>query len=138
MNAASAETLRMMSIYSAVLKAFICAAHTFVNRGFSSFIIIGYMDNFPIIGPLDLFIEVAEEVADIYETLGLPLPDKCLLIGRSTQESLINGVQIHVINYVEDAFCFLGCWLGNVPEISQELTNCLENIGSELNTTSSV
>ncbi|KAL0251577.1 hypothetical protein GEMRC1_000790 [Eukaryota sp. GEM-RC1] len=58
----------------------------------------------------------------------------CLLIGRSTQELFINGVQIPFINYVEDAFRFLGCWLGNVPKVSQELSNCLEKIGSEPNT----
>ncbi|KAL0248109.1 hypothetical protein GEMRC1_003345 [Eukaryota sp. GEM-RC1] len=62
---------------------------------------------------------------------------RCLLIGRSTQELFINGDQIPFINYVEDAFRFLGCWLGNVPKNSQELSNCLEKIGSELNTISS-
>ncbi|KAL0231665.1 hypothetical protein GEMRC1_011069 [Eukaryota sp. GEM-RC1] len=96
------------------------------------------MDDISIIGPLELLKKVAVEVADIYETLGLSLnPDKCLLIGRSAQELFINGVQIPFINYVEDAFRFLGCWLGNVPKISQELSNCLDKIGSELNTISS-
>ncbi|KAL0246686.1 hypothetical protein GEMRC1_007897 [Eukaryota sp. GEM-RC1] len=87
------------------------------------------MDGISIIGPLELLKKVLE-VADIYETLGL-------LIGRSTQELFINGVHIPFINYVEYAFRFLGCWLGNVPKISQELSNCLEKIGSELNTISS-
>ncbi|KAL0233101.1 hypothetical protein GEMRC1_011846 [Eukaryota sp. GEM-RC1] len=64
-------------------------------------------------------------------------PNKCLLIVRSTQELFINGVQILFINYVEDAFRFLGCCLGNVPKTSQELSNCLEKTGSELNTISS-
>ncbi|KAL0246309.1 hypothetical protein GEMRC1_007521 [Eukaryota sp. GEM-RC1] len=96
------------------------------------------MYDISIIGPLELLKNVAVEVADIYETLGLSLnPDKCLFIGRSAQELFINGVQIPYINYVEDAFQFLGCWLGNVPKISQELSNCLDKIGSELNTISS-
>ncbi|KAL0250947.1 hypothetical protein GEMRC1_000161 [Eukaryota sp. GEM-RC1] len=100
--------------------------------------IVNYMDDISTIFPLDLLKKVAVEVADIYETLGLSLnPDKCLLIGRSTQELFINGVQIPFINYVEDAFSFLRCWLGKVPKIFQELFNCLEKIGSELNTISS-
>ncbi|KAL0244405.1 hypothetical protein GEMRC1_008489 [Eukaryota sp. GEM-RC1] len=100
--------------------------------------IVGYMDDISTIGPLELLKKVTVEVAGIYETLSLSLsPHKCLLIGRSTQELFINGVQNPFINYIEDAFPFLGCWLGNVPKISQELSNCLEKIGSELNTISS-
>ncbi|KAL0232780.1 hypothetical protein GEMRC1_011527 [Eukaryota sp. GEM-RC1] len=113
-------------------------SHLCILKKYPDLKIVGYMNDISIIGLIELLKRVAVEVLDIYETLGLSLnPNKCLLIGRSTQELFINGVQILFINYVEDAFRFLGCCLGNVPKISQELSNCLEKTGSELNTISS-
>ncbi|KAL0214949.1 hypothetical protein P9112_007133 [Eukaryota sp. TZLM1-RC] len=73
------------------------------------------MDDISLIGSFDLLELVAQEIADSYENIGLHLnASKCLLIGSSAQDLVINDSIVPFTNYSSDAFKFLGCWLGNV------------------------
>ncbi|KAL0210259.1 hypothetical protein P9112_010343 [Eukaryota sp. TZLM1-RC] len=82
---------------------------------------------------------VAQEIADSYENIGLHLnASKCLLIGSSAQDLVINDSIVPFTNYSSDAFKFLGCWLGNVPQIQNELQVILEKMKIELDSISSL
>ncbi|KAL0205697.1 hypothetical protein P9112_001004 [Eukaryota sp. TZLM1-RC] len=82
--------------------------------------------------------EIASEASLFYRDIGLLLnADKCLLIRKVKDRLTIDGVEIPFLSYSSDAFCFLGCWLGNVPKITEELNNLLMKLGSELDTISS-
>ncbi|KAL0208314.1 hypothetical protein P9112_010901 [Eukaryota sp. TZLM1-RC] len=85
------------------------------------------MDDISFIGSFDLLELVAQEIADSYENIGLHLnASKCLLIGSSAQDLVIDDSIVPFTNYSSDAFKFLGCWLGNVPQIRNELQVILE------------
>ncbi|KAL0215679.1 hypothetical protein P9112_007863 [Eukaryota sp. TZLM1-RC] len=88
--------------------------------------IVGYKDDISIIGPLNVLNEIASEASLFYTDIGLLLnADKCLHIGKVQDRLTIDGVEIPFLNYSSDAFRFLGCWLGNVPKITEELINLL-------------
>ncbi|KAL0227163.1 hypothetical protein P9112_014487 [Eukaryota sp. TZLM1-RC] len=68
------------------------------------------MDDISLIGSFDLLELVAQEIADSYENIGLHLnASKCLLIGSSAQDLVINDSIVPFTNYSSDAFKFLGC-----------------------------
>ncbi|KAL0219691.1 hypothetical protein P9112_005344 [Eukaryota sp. TZLM1-RC] len=97
------------------------------------------MDDISLIGSFDLLELVAQEIADSYENIGLHLnASKCLLIGSSAQDLVINDSIVPFTNYSSDAFKFLGCWLGNVPQIQNELQVILEKMKIELDSISSL
>ncbi|KAL0216303.1 hypothetical protein P9112_008487 [Eukaryota sp. TZLM1-RC] len=97
------------------------------------------MDDISLIGSFDLLELVAQEIADSYENIGLHLnTSKCLLIGSSAQDLVINDSIVPFTNYSSDAFKFLGCWLGNVPQIQNELQVILEKMKIELDSISSL
>ncbi|KAL0227193.1 hypothetical protein P9112_014517 [Eukaryota sp. TZLM1-RC] len=101
--------------------------------------IVAYMDDLSLIGSFDLLELVAQEIADSYENIGLHLnASKCLLIGSSAQDLVINDSIVPFTNYSSDAFKFLGCWLGNVPQIQNELQVILEKMKIELDSISSL
>ncbi|KAL0208312.1 hypothetical protein P9112_010899 [Eukaryota sp. TZLM1-RC] len=93
-----------------------------IKQKYPSIKIVAYMDDISLIGSFDLLKLVAQEIADSYENIGLHLnASKCLLIGSSAQDLVINDSIVPFTNYSSDAFKFLGCWLGNVPQIQNEL-----------------
>ncbi|KAL0211113.1 hypothetical protein P9112_009411 [Eukaryota sp. TZLM1-RC] len=93
-----------------------------IKQKYPSIKIVAYMDDISLIGSFDLLELVAQEIADSYENIGLHLnASKCLLIGSSAQDLVINDSIVPFTNYSSDAFKFLGCWLGNVPQIQNEL-----------------
>ncbi|KAL0222894.1 hypothetical protein P9112_002284 [Eukaryota sp. TZLM1-RC] len=97
------------------------------------------MDDISLIGSFDLLELVAQEIADSYKNIGLYLnASKCLLIGSSAQDLAINDSIVPFTNYSSDAFKFLGCWLGNVPQIQNELQVILEKMIIELDSISSL
>ncbi|KAL0227172.1 hypothetical protein P9112_014496 [Eukaryota sp. TZLM1-RC] len=97
------------------------------------------MDDISLIGSFDLLELVAQEIADSYENIGLHLnASKCLLIGSSAQDLVIDDSIVPFTNYSSDAFKFLGCWLGNVPQIQNELQVILEKMKIELDSISSL
>ncbi|KAL0223945.1 hypothetical protein P9112_003335 [Eukaryota sp. TZLM1-RC] len=82
---------------------------------------------------------VAQEIADSYENIWLNLnPSKCLLIGSSAQDLVINDSVFPFTNYSSDAFKFLGCWLGTVPQIQNELKVILKKMKIQLDSISSL
>ncbi|KAL0210797.1 hypothetical protein P9112_009095 [Eukaryota sp. TZLM1-RC] len=98
-----------------------------IKQKYPSIKIVAYMDDISLIGSFDLLELVAQEIADSYENIGLHLnASKCLLIGSSAQDLVINDSIVPFTNYSSDAFKFLGCWLGNVPQIQNELQVILE------------
>ncbi|KAL0219851.1 hypothetical protein P9112_005504 [Eukaryota sp. TZLM1-RC] len=98
-----------------------------IKQKYPSIKIVAYMDDISLIGSFDLLELVAQEIADSYENIGLHLnASKCLLIGSSAQDLVINDSIVPFTNYSSNAFKFLGCWLGNVPQIQNELQVILE------------
>ncbi|KAL0219494.1 hypothetical protein P9112_005147 [Eukaryota sp. TZLM1-RC] len=97
------------------------------QQDFPDLRIVAYMDDISIIGSFESISRVSEAIAAKYKEIGLALnPSKCLLIGREKQSLMIGGAQIPFINYDQQAFKFLGCWLGNLDEIYSQLNNLLE------------
>ncbi|KAL0224427.1 hypothetical protein P9112_003817 [Eukaryota sp. TZLM1-RC] len=95
--------------------------------------IVAYMDDISIIGSYESICRVSKNIAAKYKDIGLALnPAKCLLTGRTKQSLLIDDVQISFINYEQQAFKFLGCWLGNLDEIYSQLNNLLKNTSNFL------
>ncbi|KAL0205817.1 hypothetical protein P9112_001124 [Eukaryota sp. TZLM1-RC] len=110
-----------------------------IKQKYPSIKIVAYMDDISLIGSFDLLELVAQEIADSYENIGLHLnASKCLLIGSSAQDLVINDSIVPFTNYSSDAFKFLGCWLGNVPQIQNELQGILEKMKIELDSISSL
>ncbi|KAL0206171.1 hypothetical protein P9112_001478 [Eukaryota sp. TZLM1-RC] len=110
-----------------------------IKQKYPSIKIVAYMDDISLIGSFDLLELVAQEIADSYENVGLHLnASKCLLIGSSAQDLVINDSIVPFTNYSSDAFKFLGCWLGNVPQIQNELQVILEKMKIELDSISSL
>ncbi|KAL0205824.1 hypothetical protein P9112_001131 [Eukaryota sp. TZLM1-RC] len=110
-----------------------------IKQKYPSIKIVAYMDDLSLIGSFDLLELVAQEIADSYENIGLHLnASKCLLIGFSAQDLVINDSIVPFTNYSSDAFKFLGCWLGNVPQIQNELQVILEKMKIELDSISSL
>ncbi|KAL0208470.1 hypothetical protein P9112_011057 [Eukaryota sp. TZLM1-RC] len=110
-----------------------------IKQKYPSIKIVAYMDDISLIGSFDLLELVAQEIADSYENIGLHLnASKCLLIGSSAQDLVINESIVPFTNYSSDAFKFLGCWLGNVPQIQNELQVILEKMKIELDSISSL
>ncbi|KAL0205469.1 hypothetical protein P9112_000776 [Eukaryota sp. TZLM1-RC] len=110
-----------------------------IKQKYPSIKIVAYMDDISLIGSFDLLELVAQEIADSYENIGLHLnASKCLLIGSSAQDLVINDSIVPFTNYSSDAFKFLGCWLGNVPQIQNELQVILEKMKIELESISSL
>ncbi|KAL0211149.1 hypothetical protein P9112_009447 [Eukaryota sp. TZLM1-RC] len=110
-----------------------------IKQKYPSIKIVAYMDDISLIGSFDLLELVAQEIADSYENIGLHLnASKCLLIGSSAQDLVINDSIVPFTNYCSDAFKFLGCWLGNVPQIQNELQVILEKMKIELDSISSL
>ncbi|KAL0226243.1 hypothetical protein P9112_013567 [Eukaryota sp. TZLM1-RC] len=110
---------------------FCLAIHNIIKmtqQDFPDLRIVAYMDDISIIGSFESISRVSEDIAAKYKEIGLALnPSKCLLIGREKQYLMIGGAQIPFINYDQQAFKFLGCWLGNLDEIYSQLNNLLEN-----------
>ncbi|KAL0211152.1 hypothetical protein P9112_009450 [Eukaryota sp. TZLM1-RC] len=110
-----------------------------IKQKYPSIKIVAYMDDISLIGSFDLLELVAQEIADSYENIGLHLnASKCLLIGSSAQDLVINDSIVPFTNYSSDAFKFLGCWLGNVPQIQNELQVIMEKMKIELDSISSL
>ncbi|KAL0205928.1 hypothetical protein P9112_001235 [Eukaryota sp. TZLM1-RC] len=62
-----------------------------IKQKYPSIKIVAYMDDISLIGSFDLLELVAQEIADSYENIGLHLnASKCLLIGSSAQDLVIN------------------------------------------------
>ncbi|KAL0226441.1 hypothetical protein P9112_013765 [Eukaryota sp. TZLM1-RC] len=109
-----------------------------IKQKYPSLKIVAYVDAISLIGSFDLLQLVAQEIADSYENIGLHLnASKCLLIGSSAQDLAINDCTVLFTNYNSDAFMFLGCWLGNVPQIQNELQVILKKMKIELDSISS-
>ncbi|KAL0214021.1 hypothetical protein P9112_006205 [Eukaryota sp. TZLM1-RC] len=110
-----------------------------IKQKYPSIKIVAYMDDISLIGSFDLLELVAQEIADSYENIGLHLnASKCLLIGSSAQDLVINDSIVPFTNYSSDAFKLLGCWLGNVPQIQNEWQVILEKMKIELDSISSL
>ncbi|KAL0208161.1 hypothetical protein P9112_010748 [Eukaryota sp. TZLM1-RC] len=110
-----------------------------IKQKYPSIKIVAYMDDISLIGSFDLLELVAQEIAVSYENIGLLLnASKCLLIGSSAQDLVINDSIVPFTNYSSDAFKFLGCWLGNLPQIQNELQVILEKMKIELYSISSL
>ncbi|KAL0219006.1 hypothetical protein P9112_004659 [Eukaryota sp. TZLM1-RC] len=91
------------------------------------------MDDISIIGSYESICRVSQGIAAKYKEIELALnPSKCLLIGRTKQFLLIDGAQIPFINNDQQAFKFLGCWLGNLGEIYSQLNNLLKKFDKDL------
>ncbi|KAL0208489.1 hypothetical protein P9112_011076 [Eukaryota sp. TZLM1-RC] len=103
------------------------------QQDFPDLRIVAYMDDISIIGSFESISRVSEDIAAKYKEIGLALnPSKFLLIGREKQYLMIGGAQIPFINYDQQAFKFLGCWLGNLDEIYSQLNNLLEKFDKDL------
>ncbi|KAL0219289.1 hypothetical protein P9112_004942 [Eukaryota sp. TZLM1-RC] len=115
---------------------FCLAIHNIIKmtqQDFPDLRIVAYMDDISIIGSFESISRVSEDIAAKYKEIGLALnPSKCLLIGREKQYLMIGGAQIPFINYDQQAFKFLGCWLGNLDEIYSQLNNLLEKFDKDL------
>ncbi|KAL0214106.1 hypothetical protein P9112_006290 [Eukaryota sp. TZLM1-RC] len=115
---------------------FCLAIHNIIKmtqQDFPDLRIVAYMDDISIIGSFESISRVSENIAAKYKEIGLALnPSKCLLIGREKQSLMIGGAQIPFINYDQQAFKFLGCWLGNLDEIYSQLNNLLEKFDKDL------
>ncbi|KAL0219400.1 hypothetical protein P9112_005053 [Eukaryota sp. TZLM1-RC] len=115
---------------------FCLAIHNIIKmtqQDFPDLRIVAYMDDISIIGSFESISRVSEDIAAKYKEIGLALnPSKCLLIGREKQSLMIGGAQIPFINYDQQAFKFLGCWLGNLDEIYSQLNNLLEKFDKDL------
>ncbi|KAL0207621.1 hypothetical protein P9112_012249 [Eukaryota sp. TZLM1-RC] len=110
-----------------------------IKQKYPSLKLVAHMDDISLIGSFDLLELVAQEIADPYENIGLYLnASKCLLIGSSAQDLVINDSIVPFTNYSSDAVKFLGCWLGNVPQIQNELQVILEKMKTELDSISSL
>ncbi|KAL0227261.1 hypothetical protein P9112_014585 [Eukaryota sp. TZLM1-RC] len=110
-----------------------------IKQKYPSIKIVAYMDDISLIGSFDLLELVAQEIADSYENIGLHLnASKCLLIGSSAQDLVINDCIVPFTNNRSDAFKFLRCWLGNVPQIQNELQVILEKMKIELESISAL
>ncbi|KAL0204780.1 hypothetical protein P9112_000087 [Eukaryota sp. TZLM1-RC] len=97
------------------------------------------MDDISLIGSFALLELVAQEIANSYEISGFHLfASKCLLIGSSPQDIAVNNSVVPFTNHSSEAFEFLGCWLGNVPQIQNELQAILEKMKIELDSISSL
>ncbi|KAL0215787.1 hypothetical protein P9112_007971 [Eukaryota sp. TZLM1-RC] len=82
-----------------------------IKQKYPSIKIVAYMDDISLIGSIDLLELVAQEIADSYENIGLHLnASKCLLIGSSAHDLVINDSIVPFTNYNSDAVTFLGCW----------------------------
>ncbi|KAL0207283.1 hypothetical protein P9112_011911 [Eukaryota sp. TZLM1-RC] len=91
------------------------------------------MDDISLISPFDVVQKASNEIAEQYEIIGLHLnPKKCLLIGNNFKEFKINNCKIPFTNYSQEAFRFLGYWLGNVDEIIRNLNEIGAKLGTEL------
>ncbi|KAL0219315.1 hypothetical protein P9112_004968 [Eukaryota sp. TZLM1-RC] len=76
-----------------------------IKQKYPSIKIVAYMDDISLIGSFDLLELVAQEIADSYENIGLHLnASKCLLIGSSAQDLVINDSIVPFTNYSSDAF----------------------------------
>ncbi|KAL0209068.1 hypothetical protein P9112_011655 [Eukaryota sp. TZLM1-RC] len=121
---------------------FCLAIHKTINiikQKYPSIKIVAYMDDISLIGSFNLLILVAQKIADSYENIGFHLnASKCLLIGSSSQAFVINDSIVPFTNKSSDAFKFLGCWLGNVPQIQNELKVILEKMKIELDSISTL
>ncbi|KAL0211028.1 hypothetical protein P9112_009326 [Eukaryota sp. TZLM1-RC] len=85
------------------------------EKEFPELRIVAYMDDISIIGSYESICRVSNGIAAKYKDIGLALnPEKCPLIGRTKQSLLIDDDQIPFINYEQQEFKFLGCWLGNL------------------------
>ncbi|KAL0227096.1 hypothetical protein P9112_014420 [Eukaryota sp. TZLM1-RC] len=115
---------------------FCLAIHNIIKmtqQDFPDLRIVAYMDDISIIGSFESISRVSEDIAAKYKEIGLALtPSKCLLIGREKQSLMIGGARIPFINYDQQAFKFLGCWLGNLDEIYSQLNNLLEKFDKDL------
>ncbi|KAL0226179.1 hypothetical protein P9112_013503 [Eukaryota sp. TZLM1-RC] len=114
---------------------FCLAIHNIIKmtqQDFPDLRIVAYMDVISIIGSFESIFRVSENIVAKYKEIGLALnPSKCLLIGRE-KLLMIGGAQIPFINYDQQAFKFLGCWLGNLDEIYFQLNNLLEKFDKDL------
>ncbi|KAL0223885.1 hypothetical protein P9112_003275 [Eukaryota sp. TZLM1-RC] len=96
------------------------------QKEFPELRIVAVVDDTSISGAFESICRVSS-IDTKYKDIGLALnPTSCLLIGRTKQSLLIDGAQIPFINYEQQAFKFLGCWLGNLDEIYSQLNNLLE------------
>ncbi|KAL0213737.1 hypothetical protein P9112_005921 [Eukaryota sp. TZLM1-RC] len=115
---------------------FCLAIHNIIKmtqQDFPDLRIVAYINDISIIGSFESISRVSEDIAAKYKEIGLALnPSKCLLIGREKQSLMIGGAQIPFINYDQQAFKFLGCWLGNLDEIYSQLNNLLEKFDKDL------
>ncbi|KAL0227004.1 hypothetical protein P9112_014328 [Eukaryota sp. TZLM1-RC] len=97
------------------------------------------MDDISLVASFDLLQLVAQKIADSYQNIGLHLnASKCLLIGSSAQDLVINDSVVPITNYSSDAFKFFGCLLENAPQIQNELQVILEKMKIELDSISSL
>ncbi|KAL0226189.1 hypothetical protein P9112_013513 [Eukaryota sp. TZLM1-RC] len=91
------------------------------------------MDDISLIGPFGVVQYASNEIAEQYEIIGLHLnPKKCLLNGNDFNEFKVNNCKIPFTNYSQEAFRFLGCWLGNVDKITINLDEIGAKLGTEL------
>ncbi|KAL0206341.1 hypothetical protein P9112_001648 [Eukaryota sp. TZLM1-RC] len=115
---------------------FCLAIHNIIKmtqQDFPDLRIVAYMDDISIIGSFESISRVSEDIAAKYKEIGLALnSSKCLLIGREKQSLMIGGAQIPFINYDQQAFKFLRCWLGNLDEIYSQFNNLLEKFDKDL------
>ncbi|KAL0219994.1 hypothetical protein P9112_005647 [Eukaryota sp. TZLM1-RC] len=115
---------------------FCLAIHNIIQmtqQDFPDLRIVAYMDDISIIGSFESISRVSEDIAAKYKEIVLALnPSKCLLIGKEKQSLMIGGAQIPFINYDQQAFKFLGCWLGNLDEIYSHLNNLVEKFDKDL------
>ncbi|KAL0214112.1 hypothetical protein P9112_006296 [Eukaryota sp. TZLM1-RC] len=110
-----------------------------IKQKYPSIKIVAYKDDISLIGSFDLLELVAQEIADSYGNIGLHLnASKCLLIGSSAQDLVINDSIVPFTNYSSDSVKFLGCWLGNVPQMQNELQAILEKMKIELDSISAL
>ncbi|KAL0205087.1 hypothetical protein P9112_000394 [Eukaryota sp. TZLM1-RC] len=115
---------------------FCLAIHNIIKmtqQDFPDLRIVAYMDDISNIGSFESISRVSEDIAAKYKEIGLALnPSKYLLIGKEKQSLMIGGAQIPFINYDQQAFKFLGCWLGNLDEIYSQLNILLEKLDKDL------
>ncbi|KAL0216568.1 hypothetical protein P9112_008752 [Eukaryota sp. TZLM1-RC] len=89
------------------------------------------MDDISLIGPIDVVHKASIETASQYEHIELHLnPRKCFLIGNDFKEFEINNCIILFTIYSHKASRFLGCWLGNVDEITENLEKIAKKLQS--------
>ncbi|KAL0205955.1 hypothetical protein P9112_001262 [Eukaryota sp. TZLM1-RC] len=104
-----------------------------INEKYPSLKIVGYTDDISLIGHFSFVQKASNKFAEQYEIIGLHLnPKKCLLIGNDFKKFKINNCKIPFTNYSQEAFRFLGCWLGNVDKITKNLNEIFAKLGNEL------